>query len=409
MKPRTAIHIMLAMSVLAGCSKEKARQMPPAPVTTAAVALQAQPLALNVVGLVEPIESVAVKPQAGGVITGVHFTEGGDIRSGQLLFRIDPRPYQAALHAAEAQLARDSSQAVYTAMQAQRYADLSEKDFVTREQYEQARTQAEMLKAALKVDQAAVEQARLNLGYTAVTAPISGRTGALLVKRGNVVSANGPALVVINQMDPIRVSFAIPGTELALVQKWAARGTLMVNVRPSRNGSGEELMTGRLTFLDNAVDAATGTVALKAEFTNEKEQLWPGQFVDVELVLAIENEALTVPVSAVVTGQEGTFVYVITADNKAEKRPVRVNRTLGGIIVLDSGVKAGEQVVTDGQVKLVPGARVEIRKGTAASGNRTGNAGGASGTPSGSGTGTPAGSGAAEGAAKSGPSTGRPE
>ncbi len=409
MKPRTAIYIMLAMSVLAGCSKEKARQIPPAPVTTAQVALQAQPLALNVVGLVEPIESVAVKPQAGGVITGVHFMEGGDVRAGQLLFRIDPRPYQAALHAAEAQLARDSSQAVYTAMQAQRYAGLSEKDFVTREQYEQASTQAEMFKAALKVDQAAVEQARLNLGYTAVTAPISGRAGALLVKRGNVVSPNGPALVVINQMDPIRVGFAIPGTELPLVQKWAAGGTLTVHVRPSRNGGGEEQMTGRLSFLDNAVDAATGTVALKAEFANEKEQLWPGQFVDVELVLTIENEALTVPVSALVTGQEGTFVYVVTADNRAEKRAVKVNRTLGGIIVLDGGVQAGEQVVTDGQVKLVPGARVELRKGTAAGGSRTGNAGGAYGTPSGSGAGTPDGSGTAEGASKSGQSTGRPE
>jgi len=409
MKTRTAIYIMLAMSVLAGCSKEKARQIPPAPVTTAQVALQAQPLALNVVGLVEPIESVAVKPQAGGVITGVHFTEGGDVRAGQLLFRIDPRPYHAALHAAEAQLARDSSQAVYTAMQAQRYAGLSEKDFVTREQYEQASTQAEMFKAALKVDQAAVEQARLNLGYTAVTPPISGRAGALLVKRGNVVSPNGPALVVINQMDPIRVGFAIPGTELPLVQKWAAGGTLTVHVRPSRNGGGEEQMTGRLSFLDNAVDAATGTVALKAEFANEKEQLWPGQFVDVELVLTIENEALTVPVSALVTGQEGTFVYVVTADNRAEKRAVKVNRTLGGIIVLDGGVQAGEQVVTDGQVKLVPGARVELRKGTAAGGSRTGNAGGAYGTPSGSGAGTPDGSGTAEGASKSGQSTGRPE
>jgi len=409
MKTRTAIYIMLAMSVLAGCSKEKARQIPPAPVTTAQVALQAQPLALNVVGLVEPIESVAVKPQAGGVSTGVHFTEGGDVRAGQLLFRIDPRPYHAALHAAEAQLARDSSQAVYTAMQAQRYAGLSEKDFVPREQYEQASTQAEMFKAALKVDQAAVEQARLNLGYTAVTAPISGRAGALLVKRGNVVSPNGPALVVINQMDPIRVGFAIPGTELPLVQKWAAGGTLTVHVRPSRNGGGEEQMTGRLSFLDNAVDAATGTVALKAEFANEKEQLWPGQFVDVELVLTIENEALTVPVSALVTGQEGTFVYVVTADNRAEKRAVKVNRTLGGIIVLDGGVQAGEQVVTDGQVKLVPGARVELRKGTAAGGSRTGNAGGAYGTPSGSGAGTPDGSGTAEGASKSGQSTGRPE
>lgn len=402
MKLRTAFSVLVLFTILAGCGKEKARQMPPAPVSTAEVVVQPQPLALKVVGLVEPIESVSVRPQAGGVITGVYFTEGQEVRAGQLLFRIDPRPYQAALHAAEAQLARDSSQAVYTAMQAQRYADLSEKDFVTREQYEQAKTQAAMLMSALKVGQAAIEQARLNLGYTSVTAPISGRSGALLVKRGNVVSANGPALVVINQIHPIRVSFAIPGTELPLVQSWAAKGSLQVHVTPARGGSGSDRLSGRLTFLDNAVDAATGTVALKAEFANEEDLLWPGQFVDVELVLTIEKEALTVPAVAVVTGQDGTFVYVVTADKKAEKRPVQVNRTLGETIVLDGGVKAGEVVVTDGQVKLVPGARVEIRAAQAG-GSTPSSIGSAAGKGSQAGLGTQSGSNAGV------QGTGRPE
>ncbi|HNW60716.1 MAG TPA: efflux RND transporter periplasmic adaptor subunit [bacterium] len=349
--------------VLAGCGKEKGRQMPPTVVSAVAAAIQPQPLSLMAVGMVEPIETVTVRPQAGGVITGVHFAEGQEVRTGQRLFTIDPRPYQAALHAALAQQARDSSQAVYTAMQAQRYAELSAKDFVTREQFEQARTQAEMLKAALQVDQAAVEQARLNLGYTKVTAPIFGRTGALLVKRGNVVSANGPGLVVINQMSPIRVSFTIPGTDLPRVQYWAAQGKLKVHVNPARDGGEAGQLEGQLSFLDNTVDSGTGTVTLKAEFANAEEKLWPGQFVDVELVLTIETEALTVPANAVVTGQNGTFVYVVTAENRAEKRAVKVNRTLGELIVLDDGIKAGEMVVTDGQVKLVPGAAVSVKGG----------------------------------------------
>lgn len=368
MKSKPFISLIVALLILAGCSKEKARQMPPTTVSAAAAAVQSQPLSLKAVGMVEPIESVAVRPQAGGVITRVHFSEGQAVRAGQPLFTIDPRPYQAALHAALAQLARDSSQAVYTTMQARRYEDLSAKDFVTRDQYEQARTQAEMLQAALRVDQAAVEQARLNLGYTAVTAPISGRTGALLVKYGNVVSANGASLVVINQMSPIRVSFTIPGTDLPRVQYWAAKGSLEVHVSPARNGSEEDHLKGRLSFLDNTVDATTGTVTLKAEFANAEEKLWPGQFVDVELVLTIEPAALTVPFSAVVTGQDGTFTYVISAENKAEKRMVKVNRILGDQVVLDDGIKPGEMVVTDGQVKLMPGARVTVRGGAAESG-----------------------------------------
>jgi multidrug efflux system membrane fusion protein len=360
---KKTLSLLIIVIGLAGCGKEKSRQMPATPVVAAPVMVKPQPLSLKAVGLVEPIETVAVRPQAGGVITSVHFSEGQEVRSGHLLFKIDPRPYQAALHAAQAQLARDSAQVVYTSMQAQRYADLSAKDFVTRDQYEQAKTQAEMFKAVLQVDRAAVEQAALNLGYTTVIAPISGRTGAILVKRGNVVSANGSTLVVINQMKPIRVSFAIPGTTLPLVQKWAARGGLDVLINPSRNGQVQQVK-GKLTFLDNSVDAGTGTVTLKGEFDNGDDLLWPGQFVDVELVLTIETDAVTVPASAVVTGQEGTFVYVIGADNKAEKRPVKVNRTLDNVVVLEDGVKADELVVTDGQMKLVPGARVEMKGGS---------------------------------------------
>jgi multidrug efflux system membrane fusion protein len=277
------------------------------------------------------------------------------------LFQIDARPFQAALDAAKAQLARDQAQAANAEIQAKRYADLVKKDYVTQEQYDAARTQAEMLKSTVQVDKAAVEQATLNLGYAAITAPISGRTGSLLVKRGNVVRANDVPLVVINQMRPIRVSFAIPGSQLPLVQKYAARSKLAVHVKPA-NGS-DAAVKGYLTFIDNAVDSSTGTVTLKAEFGNETGSLWPGQFVETELVLTVEPAVLTVPAGAVVTGQEGTFVFIIRSDNKAEKRPVKVNRIVGNNAVIDSGLQAGEKVVTDGQMRLVPEAAVEIKAG----------------------------------------------
>jgi multidrug efflux system membrane fusion protein len=315
------------------------------------------------------METVSVKAQVGGVITQVGFTEGQDVRMGQFLLQIDPRPFQASLDAARAQLARDKAQAANAEIQATRYADLVKKDYVTREQADAARTQAEMLKATVQVDEAAVEQARLNLAYTSVTAPISGRTGSLLVKRGNVVKANDAALVVINQMHPIRVNFAIPASQLPLVQKYAGQSKLEVHVKPARNNDGPEIK-GELSFLDNAVDPGSGAVDLKAEFSNEEGLLWPGQFMDTELILTVEPNALTVPGTAVVTGQEGTFAYVIGPGNKAEKRPIRVNRVLDNLAVIDEGLKAGEIVVTDGQMRLMPGVTVEIKSNPTAKGGR---------------------------------------
>jgi multidrug efflux system membrane fusion protein len=219
-----------------------------------------------------------------------------------------------------------------------------------------------MFKSVVEVDEAAVEQAKLNLAYASITAPISGRTGSLLVKKGNVVKANDAALIVINQMRPIRVSFAIPGDQLPMVRKYSSRSKLEVFVKSSRNGNSGEVK-GVLTFFDNTVDTSTGTVILKAEFTNEGGALWPGQFVDTKLVLTVEAAVLTVPAGAVVTGQEGTFVFVISADKKAQKRLVKVNRTLDSTVVIDEGLEAGEIVVTDGQMRLIPGAVVEIKSG----------------------------------------------
>jgi multidrug efflux system membrane fusion protein len=329
-----------------------------APVVTGVVKVQPVPVLVAAVGTVEPIESVAVRPQVGGVITSVSFTEGQDVKAGQALFQIDPRPLQAAREAARAQLARDQAQAANASAQAERYARLVEKDYVTREQADAARTQADVFAAAVQADQAAVEQAQLNLAYATVCSPVAGRTGAVLVKKGNVVSAGGGPLVVVNQLDPIRVGFALPGRQLSEVRRHRSAGPLTVRVRPS-GADVSESVTGRLVFVDNAVAPGTGTVAMKAEFANVDDALWPGQFVDVELELTVEAGAVTVPASAVVTGQTGTFVYVVDAENKAQKRPVTVLRTLEGLAVVEGELADGQAVIIDGQIRVVPGGLVQ--------------------------------------------------
>jgi len=333
--------------------------LPPTPVLVGKVSVQAVPLTLQAVGSVEPIESVAIRTQVGGVITQVFFSEGQDVQVGQRLFQIDQRPYQVALQAALAQLAKDNAQLANAEIQAKRYTDLNQKEYVTQEQNDAIQTQTAMLKSVVQADQAAVDQARLNLGWASVTAPISGRSGAVLVKRGNVVKANDAVLVVINQIHPIRVSFAIPSPQLAEVQKYARRGDLAVFAKPSRDGDSLEVK-GKLYFIDNTVDSGTGTVILKAEFANDEGLLWPGQFVDVVLVLTIQPDALVVPAVAVLTGQNGSFVYVVNVD-KVEKREVQVSRSSQDITVIEAGLQAGETVVTDGQMRLVPGAKIEIR------------------------------------------------
>lgn len=331
----------------------------PVPVLAAPVAEQAVSRTLAAVGTVEPIEAVTLRAQVTGVVTEIGFREGETLRAGQLLFQIDPRPLEAALAAAEALLERDRAQAEQAQVRADRYARLVEQDYVTKEQAEEARTAAEALAAALRADEAAVAQARLNLAYAAVKAPIAGRAGALLVTRGNVVRANETALVVINQLQPIRVSFGVPGNRLGEVRRYQAEGELELRL-PGLAREGEA-PSGRLRFIDNAVNPATGMVTLKAEFANADEQLWPGQFLPVELVLTVEPQALTVPASAVLTGQRGPYVYVIGAENKVEQRVVTLDGEVDGFAVITAGLAAGETVVTDGQLRLVPGATVAVK------------------------------------------------
>jgi multidrug efflux system membrane fusion protein len=331
-------------------------------VAVAAVQQGPAPYVITADGSVEPLQTVQVESQVGGVLVSVDFREGQEVTRGQPLFHIDPRPFQAALMQAEANLARDEAQAVNSRKDAERYQRLVAQDYVTRAQADQAEATARAQAAAAKADSAAVETARLNLSYTVIPAPISGRTGSVLVRQGNLVKANASPLVVINQIHPILVRFPIQGRELPLVQKYGAEQPLEVSVAPAEEdeqGLGEE--TGVLTFVDNAVDPQTGTVMLKARFDNQDRGLWPGEYVTVHLQVYVQDDAITVPLGAPVTQQGGSFVFVVADDGTAHRRPVELGRTLDDRVIISSGLEPGEQVVTDGQSRLSEGAKVQIK------------------------------------------------
>jgi multidrug efflux system membrane fusion protein len=322
---------------------------------------KAVPLELRVIGAVEAYSTVEVKAQVNGELTGVHFTEGQDVRRGQLLFTIDRQPFEAELKRAEASLARNQAQAQNAQVQAARYTRLMGEGVVAKEQYEDVITNAEALEAAVRADQAAVENAKVQLAYTTLSSPIDGRTGSLKVHRGNIVKANDEksTLVVINQWTPIYSSFALPEQELSEVRRYLAAGRLKVETTiPQDPGPPIE---GSVSFVDNAVDRTTGTIRLKATFANADRRLWPGQFVNVVLTLADEKNALVVPSEAVQTGQQGLFVWVVKPDQTVESRSVTVARARGSESVIAQGVVAGEIVVTDGHLRLVPGGRVQVK------------------------------------------------
>jgi multidrug efflux system membrane fusion protein len=362
-----AIGFGAAVAVLtaAGCSKKDPRAGAPAetaPVTVASVARQDIPVEVRAIGHVEPFTTVDVKARVGGQVTQVGFREGQNVRKGDLLFQIDSRPYQAALAQARAQLERDRALARNAEEDVKRYTALVQKDYVTREQYDATRANAAAALASARADQAAVENAQLQLSYCTVTAPVSGRTGSVLVHSGNIVKGNDDKpLVVVNQIQPVYVTFSVPESSLAQIREKVRPGEkLKVVASPAGNPS--RTRSGELSFVDNAVDAGTGTILLKATFSNEDEGLWPGEYVDVVLTLATESQAITVPTQAVQTGQAGQYVWVVKSDLTVESRPVTVSRTQGPLAVVARGLRAGEQVVTDGQLRLAPGARVEIRK-----------------------------------------------
>lgn len=329
------------------------------PVTVAKVEQKDVPLQLSAIGNVQAFSTVSIRALVGGQLTRVSFREGDDVRKGQQLFTIDPRPFEAALQQAQANLARDEAQYRNAQSEAVRYADLVKKDYVTKEEYEKITSAAEAAKAVVAADHAALENAQLQLSYCNIVAPIDGRTGSLMVHAGNVVRANDTnALVVINQVSPVYVQFAVPEGELARLR---ARGGLGVPVTASPKQGGSAIATGKLSFIDNAVDTATGTIALKAVFGNQDRALWPGQFVSVAVTLQDRPNAVVVPSQAVQTGQRGQFVYVVREDRSIEVRPVKVAETVDQQSIIETGVGPGEMVVTDGQLRLTPKSHVDVK------------------------------------------------
>jgi multidrug efflux system membrane fusion protein len=330
------------------------------PVTVGPVLRKAMPIEISVIGAAEPFSSVAIRAQTTGQLTSVNFTEGDDVKAGQVLFTLDHRPLEAALQQSQANLDRDLAQAANAASQAKRFQDLAERGIATREQVDTSRTAMAALNATVEADKAAVENAKVQLQYATITAPISGRTGALMVHEGNLVRANDQtSLVVINQVSPISVTFAIPEARLPELKKYMARGALRVTANPPNDDLAPAV--GRISFVDNSVDATTGTIKIKGTFPNTDRRLWPGQYVNVIVTLTTDPEAVVVPSAAVQAGQQGPFVFVVNAEQKVEMRPVTVGRSSASETVIENGVKPGETVVLDGHLRLVPGSRVSVK------------------------------------------------
>jgi multidrug efflux system membrane fusion protein len=349
--------LVMTAAFLAGCGDAAKRRTPRAAVTVAHAVERDAPYTLAASGTVEARHSATLNCQVGGVLESVLFQEGHEVAEGQALFHIDSRPFAAALEQARGVLARDRAQAVTARAVAERSRALAEQKVVSQQELETSLAQAEALEAGVRADSAAVMNARLNLEYCTVRAPISGRTGRVLAHVGDLMKANTTdmPLVVINELRPILVRFAVPQSELPMIMRHREEHP---RVRVTRPGADSTAIEGHLTFVDNQVDAGTGTVLLKAEFPNRDGALWPGAFVNVNLDLFVEKRACVVPSTAVVNSQSGTFVYAVGADSTANMKPVRVGRSFGDMSVITSGLEPGDLVVTDGQLRLIPGSSV---------------------------------------------------
>jgi membrane fusion protein, multidrug efflux system len=329
------------------------------PVTVATATQKTVPVEVRAIGTVEAYSTVTVKSQIDGALQKAYFTQGEDIRKGQLLYTIDRSPFEVALHQLEANLARDSAQAQNAQVQSERYATLEKEGVVSKDQYDTFRTNAAALDATVRADQAAIENAKINLGYCSIYSPMDGRTGSLLVQPGNLVKNNDTSLVVINQITPIYVDFSVPEKYLAQIRSYGVRSRLRVAATIPRQEN--RPLEGGLDFINNTVDSSTGTIMLKGAFANEEKRLWPGQFVNVVLDLSALTNATVVPSQAVQTGQNGQYVFVLKPDNSVDMRPVVSGETIEGETVIEKGVTPGAVVVTDGQLMLFPGAKVSIK------------------------------------------------
>lgn len=358
----------LALALLTGCGGEASSAPEPAgnaapapvPVTVATVSTEDVPVQISVIGNVEAFSTVSIKSQVEGQLAEVHFREGQQVKKGDLLFTVDPRPFEAALRQAEANLARDLAESDNARVEAQRRAQLLEQGFVSRDEHDQAQTRAASMQATVQANRAAIENAKLLLQYCWIRSPLDGRIGRILAHEGNVVKANETDLAVINQIQPAYVAFSVPEQDLGRIRARAAASRLTVQATIPDVATPVE---GELTFIDNTVDTTTGTVLLKAEFANTDERLWPGQFVDVALTLDVERGVVIAPAEAVQTGQQGSYVFVVKPDLTAEVRPVAVGRTIGSSVVIREGLTAGERVVTDGQIRLAAGFKVQVLAG----------------------------------------------
>jgi multidrug efflux system membrane fusion protein len=361
--PASAALIVLG-ALASGCAKQQAAPQPrPAiPVVVGKVIQKAMPVEVIAVGNVEAYSTVSIKAQVPGQLLDVHFKEGDFVHKGQLLLTLDQRPYEAALAQAKAALARDKATAVNNRLQAQRYSKLLAEGIVPASQVESFTSAADASDAVLNADEASIKTAELNLEYSTIYSPIDGRTGALMLKPGNLVKVADVPIVVINQVNPIFVNFAVPQQFWPDIKKYMAQGTLRVKATvPKDTGPAEG---GSVAFVDNAVDPTTGTIHVRATFTNSQNRLWPGLYVNIVLTLSQQLGATVVPAQAVLEGDKGSFVYVVRSDKRVEPRIIVPVRTIDGETVIEKGLKPGETIVTDGQTRLEPNARVEIKSGS---------------------------------------------
>lgn len=354
-----------AATLIISCSSKTKEERGPArivPVTVATAIQKDIPVQIYAIGNVEAYATVQVKAQVGGELVKVYFKEGDFVKKGDPLFLIDPRSYEAALKQAESNLARDTAQAKNAEIEARRYGGLLKEGVIAQEQYDERQTNSTALNAVVEADKAAVENARLQLEYCSIKSPIDGRTGNLKVDGGNIVKANDIPIVVITQITPIYVSFSVPEKEFPEIKKYMAQGQLKVEARIP--DSGIKPVTGEVAFVDNAVNTETGTILLKGVFPNGDRMLWPGQFVNVVLTLTTMPNAVLVPSQAVQVGQIGPHLFIVMPDHTANLVTVVVGRTYNGETVVEKGVSPGDTVVTDGQLQLLPGIKVEIKNAT---------------------------------------------
>ncbi len=361
-----SMFLSLLVPLLAlGCGSKTAHRVSRVAVTVARAEERDMPYALEATGTVEPLQTAAVGSQVGGVVTRVSFREGDYVRAGHVLFQLDPRPFREALDQALAALARDRSRAEAARLEADRSRTLYEQNILSQAEWDQKRSDAEALAATVRADSALANTARLNLEFATIRAPISGRTGRLLVHQGDYVKpSTSEPLVTIIQPQPVRVRFKIPEQSVPVLQRYRRS-----NPRVLVYGAGGAApLEGNLVFVDNTVDPVSGTLLLKGEFPNRDGRLVPGQFVNVRLVLYVAPRALVVPAQAISSGQQGPYVYVLNPDSTVSPRPVEIERAVDEMTILSGGLRAGESVVTDGQLRITPGAKVLVRKPVGARG-----------------------------------------